>query len=167
MKGMNRCKKFIGKISLTISFSIIIFIINLITTIIAGGLVYFLVYVGIVNDKNIQNKMLLPIITLISCIIIGIVVSTISSRIVLKRIRQFIEATAKLSRGDFTTRLNIKYPPEFIVLSKNFNLMAEELGSMEVLRTDFINNFSTVVNLLQGNISKVFKLCFRAVFSSL
>ena len=52
------------------------------------------------------------------------------------------EATAKLSRGDFTTRLNIKYPPEFIVLSKNFNLMAEELGSMEVLRTDFINNFS-------------------------
>ena len=142
MKGMNRCKKFIGKISLTISFSIIIFIINLITTIIAGGLVYFLVYVGIVNDKNIQNKMLLPIITLISCIIIGIVVSTISSRIVLKRIIQFIEATAKLSRGDFTTRLNIKYPPEFIVLSKNFNLMAEELGSMEVLRTDFINNFS-------------------------
>ena len=70
MKGMNRCKKFIGKISLTISFSIIIFIINLIITIIAGGLVYFLVYVGIVNDKNIQNKMLLPIITLISCIII-------------------------------------------------------------------------------------------------
>ena len=57
MKGMNRCKKFIGKISLTISFSIIIFIINLITTIIAGGLVYFVVYVGIVNDKNIPiNK---------------------------------------------------------------------------------------------------------------
>ena len=30
-----------------------------------------------------------------------------------------------------------------------------------------INAVCTVVNLLQGNISKVFKLCFRAVFSSL
>ena len=142
MKGMHRCRKFIGKLSLTISFSIIIFIINLITTIIAGGLIYFLVCVGVINDGNIENKMLLPIITLISCIIIGVVVSTISSKVVLKRIRQFIEATGKLSRGDFSTRLNIKYPPEFIVLSKNFNRMAEELGSMEVLRTDFINNFS-------------------------
>ncbi len=86
--------------------------------------------------------MVVPIITLMSCVIIGIVVSTISSRVVLKRIRQFIEATGRLSRGDFSTRLNIKYPPEFIVLSKNFNRMAEELGGMEVLRTDFINNFS-------------------------
>lgn len=142
MKGMHRCGKFIGKLSLTISFSIIIFIINLITTAITGGLVYFLFCIGILDDENIKHNMVVPIITLMACVIIGVVVSTISSRVVLKRIRQFIEATGRLSRGDFSTRLNIKYPPEFIVLSKNFNRMAEELGGMEVLRTDFINNFS-------------------------
>lgn len=142
MKGMHSCGKFIGRLSLTISFSVIIFIINLITSTITGGLVYFLFCIGILDDENIKNNMVVPIITLMACVIIGIVVSTISSKVVLKRIRQFIEATGRLSRGDFSTRLNIKYPPEFIVLSKNFNRMAEELGSMEVLRTDFINNFS-------------------------
>ncbi|MDO4536306.1 MAG: HAMP domain-containing sensor histidine kinase [Clostridium perfringens] len=142
MKGMNRCGKFIGKLGLTISFSISIFIINLITTAITAWLVYFLFCIGILDDDNIKHNMVVPMITLMSCVIIGIVVSTISSKVVLKRIRHFIEATGRLSRGDFSTRLNIKYPPEFIVLSKNFNRMAEELGGMEVLRTDFINNFS-------------------------
>lgn len=142
MSRMDRYKKFIGKIGLTISFSISIFIINIITTAITGGLIYFLFYIGILDDENIKHNMVIPIITLMSCVIIGIIVSTISSKIMLKRIRQFIEATGKLSRGDFSTRLNIKYPPEFKVLSKNFNKMAEELGRMEVLRTDFINNFS-------------------------
>lgn len=71
-----------------------------------------------------------------------VIVSSCSSRVVLKNIREFIEATEKLSRGDFSARLNIKKPPEFQILSKNFNAMAEELGGIEVLRTDFINNFS-------------------------
>ena len=86
--------------------------------------------------------MVLPVITLVSCILIGVIVSACSSRIVLKNVREFIEATEKLSRGDFSARLNIKRPPEFRILSKNFNAMAKELGGIEVLRTDFINNFS-------------------------
>ena len=81
-------------------------------------------------------------ITLVSCMLVGVIVSSCSSRVVLKNIREFIEATEKLSRGDFSARLNIKKPPEFQILSKNFNAMAEELGGIEVLRTDFINNFS-------------------------
>lgn len=136
---MNRLKRRIG---LTLTFSFSIFIINLITTFIVGVLIYFLFSIGVIKNKNIQHTMVLPILTLIACIIIGIVVSTCSSRVVLKNIREFIEATDKLSRGDFSARLNIKHPPEFNVLSKNFNKMAEELGGIEVLRTDFINNFS-------------------------
>ena len=55
---------------------------------------------------------------------------------------QFIEATNRLASGDFSARLNITHPPEYRVLSDNFNHMAEELAGIEVLRTDFINNFS-------------------------
>ena len=97
---------------------------------------------GILNENTIENVMVLPIMTLIASIIIGVIVSACSSRIVLKNVREFITATDKLSKGDFSARLNIKRPPEFKVLSKNFNKMAEELGGIEVLRTDFINNFS-------------------------
>lgn len=136
---MNKLK---DKINLTLSFSISIFIINLVTIVIVTILIYCLFRIGILNEKNIQNKMILPITTLVACIIIGSIVSSISSRFVLKNVRKFIEATDKLSRGDFSTRLNMKKPPEFKFLSENFNLMAEELGGIEVLRTDFINNFS-------------------------
>ena len=124
---------------LSLLFSIII---NLITTVITGVLMYISFALGILNEKNITDIMVLPIITLVSCILIGVVVSACSSRVVLKNVIEFIEATDKLSRGDFSARLNIRKPPEFRILSKNFNTMAEELGSIEVLRTDFINNFS-------------------------
>ena len=123
-------------------FGISIFIINLITTIITGFLMYLSFFLGILNENTIENVMVLPIMTLIASIIIGVIVSACSSRIVLKNVREFITATDKLSKGDFSARLNIKRPPEFKVLSKNFNKMAEELGGIEVLRTDFINNFS-------------------------
>ena len=136
---MNKISK---RITLSMHFGIFIFIINLITTFITGVLMYLLFSIGILNEKNITGIMVLPIITLVSCILIGVVVSACSSRAVLKNVREFIEATDKLSRGDFSARLNIRKPPEFRILSKNFNTMAKELGGIEVLRTDFINNFS-------------------------
>ena len=136
---MNKISK---RITLSMHFGIFIFIINLITTFITGVLMYLLFFIGILNEKNIKSVMVLPIITLVSCILIGTIVSACSSRVALKNIREFIEATDKLSRGDFSARLNINKPPEFKILSKNFNAMAKELGGIEVLRTDFINNFS-------------------------
>ena len=136
---MNKISKII---TLSMHFGIFIFIINLITTFITGVLMYLLFSIGILNEKNIKSVMVLPIITLVSCILIGTIVSACSSRVALKNIREFIEATDKLSRGDFSARLNINKPPEFKILSKNFNAMAKELGGIEVLRTDFINNFS-------------------------
>ena len=136
---MNKISK---RITLSMHFGIFIFIINLITTFITGVLMYLLFSIGILNERNIKSRMVLPVITLVSCILIGVIVSACSSRVALKNIREFIEATDKLSRGDFSARLNINKPPEFKILSKNFNAMAKELGGIEVLRTDFINNFS-------------------------
>lgn len=136
---MNKVKKRVG---LTLSFIISIVLINLITTIIVGALMYILFDIGILNQENINSVMVLPILTLIALTIIGAVVSAFSSKLILKNIREFIEGTEKLSRGDFSVRINIKHPSEFKILSENFNLMAKELGGIEVLRTDFINNFS-------------------------
>lgn len=136
---MNRINK---RITLTMHFGILIFIINLITTVITAILMYASFSVGILNSKNITSGMVLIIMTLIASMIIGIIVSVCSSKALLKNVRQFIEATEKLSRGDFSARLNLRRPPEFRLLSENFNRMAKELGGIEVLRTDFINNFS-------------------------
>ena len=59
-----------------------------------------------------------------------------------KAVEDFIIASNQLANGDFSARLNITHPSEFKMMSDNFNHMAKELGSIEVLRSDFINNFS-------------------------
>ena len=42
----------------------------------------------------------------------------------------------------FPPRLTFTRFPEFLALRDSFNRMAEELNSIEMLRSDFINNFS-------------------------
>lgn len=139
---MNMIKRLTGKIGLSLYFSLAVFIIFLITVLITGVLVYLLTVFGVLNERIIQDFKVLTFIILIACIMIGTVTSGLASRRMLKSIRTFIDATNQLAGGDFTTRLQLNNPPEFKILSANFNRMADELGGIEILRTDFINNFS-------------------------
>ena len=55
------------------------------------------------------------------------------------------KAIKKLAGGDFSVRVNLSNriaSYEFEELSASFNSMAEQLGSVEMLRSDFVNNFS-------------------------
>ena len=135
-------KKLLSKIGLSLYFALCLFIIHLITL----AVTWTLLYMGISFNwmsETIQDQPCVVIgITLVSCIIIGFIIFAIASRKVIATICQFIEATNRLASGDFSARLNITHPPEYRVLSDNFNHMAEELAGIEVLRTDFINNFS-------------------------
>lgn len=51
-----------------------------------------------------------------------------------------------MANGDFTVRVNHAehgyVPREMVEFEQNFNKAAEELGGTEILRKDFINNFS-------------------------
>lgn len=131
-----------GRISLPIYFSIAVFFIFLITVSITGLLFYIAHFLGLLNDEIAHDGTYFPVILLISCTIIGTTISAVTSRRMVQTIRMFIDATDRLASGDFSIRLKLKGPPEFQVLSENFNRMAEELGGIEILRTDFINNFS-------------------------
>jgi signal transduction histidine kinase len=73
---------------------------------------------------------------------VGTIVTLIFGRVPLKPLRKVITAINQLARGDFTTRLNVSHPPELKELADSFNCMAQELGGIEMLRTDFVNNFS-------------------------
>jgi signal transduction histidine kinase len=67
-------------------------------------------------------------------------------RIPLKPVNQIIDRLKKLSEGDFDTE--IEFSPlmnklsSFSELSESFNRLAKELKNTEMLRGDFINNFS-------------------------
>lgn len=135
-------KKLGSRLSLPLIFSLAVFTIFLITVIVTGLLFYLADVFGLINEEIIKDGSVVPLLILIACTIIGTAISAVTSRRMVKSIRTFIDATDRLAGGDFSMRLQLTRPPEFRILSENFNRMAEELGGIEILRTDFINNFS-------------------------
>lgn len=135
-------KKLLGKVGLSLKFSLAVFMILSLTMLISGGLMSVVIHIGLVPKNIIENTRMIPIVTLIASIIIGTIISILFSKSMIRNVEQFVKASNQLASGDFTAKLNMKAPLEFKIISDNFNHMAKELGSIEVLRADFINNFS-------------------------
>lgn len=74
--------------------------------------------------------------------VIGAAVAAAFSRIPLKPLRKIAEAADRLAAGDFSARINLKMGGELQELNTSFNNMANELEQSQMLRSDFINNFS-------------------------
>lgn len=78
--------------------------------------------------------------------IIGVMIASLSGKFLVRPFNQLINQMNRLASGDFTARLEYGMPlkkhPTFAELSESFNTMAQELESTEILRGDFVNNFS-------------------------
>lgn len=61
-------------------------------------------------------------------------------------VERILAATEKIARGDFSVRLTPTHPygrqDEYDAIMENLNILAEELGKSEILKTDFIANVS-------------------------
>ncbi len=131
-----------NRLRLSLQFSLIVFMILLVTSVIMSLLFILVERTGFITKIALHGIHIPILIFIVISLIIGTVVSFFMSRFPLKPIRRIIQATDTLAKGDFSTRLAIANPPELKALADSFNRMAQELGSIEVLRTDFINNFS-------------------------
>jgi signal transduction histidine kinase len=127
-------------ISMAFVFSITTFFIFITTALISAIIGYFLTTTSGLGVK--QNAFLFVLISLLISVVIGTVISIISGPKLLRPFKQIVKAMNKLAGGDFSVRLNFTRPPEFQVVSESFNRMAKELGGIEVLRNDFVDNFS-------------------------
>lgn len=75
------------------------------------------------------------------------VVDAIRRKFTVERpVKKILDATEKITDGNFSVRIEdsrfLYTQNEFDVIIQNLNKMAEELGSIETLRTDFISNVS-------------------------
>ncbi len=81
-----------------------------------------------------------------SCILIAVSIVIAVRLALVKPILQMVQAMNQLAAGDFTVRLQPKpsgyEPTEIKEFKAAFNKAAEELSGTELLRKDFINNFS-------------------------
>lgn len=137
---MDKLKSYFKKFRLTLLFALVVFIIMLFTMILLFLTIHLMIHFGIVPNEKV-DKLPLFLFSIVS-LGIGTVLSIIFSTKPLKPIREIMAATDRIADGDYSVRLSLKGPEEFRTLSDKFNHMAEELGSVEMLRTDFVGNFS-------------------------
>lgn len=131
-----------NRLNMTLLFSSFVCGIFLITTMIIGIISFILNQLGVPGLLGNLTRPGMVLVVLVSCVLVGTLVSFALSRIPLKPIRRLINMTNELAAGDFDVRLEIDRPPELQELAESFNRMAQELGSIEMLRSDFVNNFS-------------------------
>ncbi len=88
-------------------------------------------------------------------ITIGIVLTLFINKMYLAPTIKLNDSMSKVAKGDFTVRLEDKMLiKETANMYKNFNLMVEELGSLETIQSDFVSNvsheFKTPINAIEG-----------------
>ena len=75
-------------------------------------------------------------------LIMGLIFAVIVSRIMLRPATKLIDGLSKLSQGEYSTRIEYKDNSAMATVYESFNNLAKELQKTEILRSDFVNNFS-------------------------
>ena len=136
-------KKFDRKeLPIQILTTILAFLILLISGVLA---IVALVIAKMINDKFFITTAPMTLIAtaLIISTIIGTAIGLFASRHYFKPLDRLIKSQKKVAKGDFSVRVSAPDNDNLITeLIHGFNVMVEELGSTEMFRNDFINNFS-------------------------
>ena len=120
------------RMSLTLLFSLVVFVILLVAIGLAVLAVHILMWTGVIRsvDDDIDITYIALIMFAVS-IFIGSVIVFFSSRIPLKPINNMINKMNSLAAGDFKARLEfggaLGYHPAFREITDSFNKMAAEL----------------------------------------
>jgi len=133
-------EKTVKKFQLALVFASIVSLILFITMLFIFAVLFILSRLGKSPfDEGIYAALFL--FALIS-LVIGTLMAFLLSHVPLGPIHVIGQAADKIASGDFNVRIKLKGPYEIVRLGERFNHMAEELGSVEILRSDFVNSFS-------------------------
>ncbi len=137
-----------SRVSLTLLFAGAVFAILLAMLIVVGGFTLILVNVGVLRNGEfgLVNGNQLVLLMLLISFVIGAAFAFLFGRLFTKPVNTIINMMNRLAAGDFKPRISVEGRlgkiPVVTELASSFNTMAEELDNTEMLRSDFINNFS-------------------------
>ncbi len=135
------------RLSITLLFAGLVFVFLFLTMLLIVVAIMILVHAGVlqVGQSVPKTDGFIMIIALIS-IVSGTILAATVGRLPLRPVNDIINAMNRLAVGDFKTRLSyhgkLGRLPAAQEFADSFNKMASELESTEMLRSDFINNFS-------------------------
>ena len=78
----------------------------------------------------------------LASLVIGIMTAAMVSRIPIKSFQRLLDGMNQMAQGDYTVRLRSGHSAIGHKLTDSFNTLAAELQNTEMLRSDFVNNFS-------------------------
>ncbi len=142
-RGKNKKKSF--NFSLTIVLGLVVFAVLIVSLGLSSALTFILIKTGMLEEEFGQNSQsYIVLFMVVASAFLGALASFFGSKIILRPIRRIIKSMDELASGDFTARMEISDArlKAFKALSLKFNTLAEELQNTEMLRSDFINNFS-------------------------
>lgn len=137
-----------GRLSLTLLIALLVFALQLFSVLAAIGIIVILMRTGII--KEISEELISPINLLFLMaavsLLAGALAATSSGKFILRPVNRLIDQMNRLASGDFKARIKFGKPiaahPAFQEFETSFNKMAQELENTQMLRADFINNFS-------------------------
>lgn len=136
------------RLALTMLVTAIVVAVTLATFLLVGLGVYLLIYFGIFTgpDETIPSAARIILVFAVSCFFVSAIITFFVSKIPLAPVNRLINHVNRLAGGDYKSRVEIgeiwtKHPSINELLS-SLNRLSEELESTEMLRSDFINNFS-------------------------
>lgn len=136
---MNKNQK--NQLILALLISLFTFFIMCFTVLLEFVIISLLIYFDLISSKG-PNLYFVIIGLSIGSIFIGTLISFILGRIPLKPVMKLIEGMQLLADGHYETRIHLGKNKIEKDLTQNFNHLANELQNTELLRTDFVNNFS-------------------------
>lgn len=145
MKNKKKRKTASLYVYITMSFLAILIIVLLIHVLAFGILNQRLFEIPIreiLKDARVQEIFISVRTATIYSVVIGIALILVMASHIIKPLRKITEATKKIATGNLKVKVDIDRNDEIGKLAHNFNIMVDELNSIEYLRKDFISNIS-------------------------
>lgn len=135
------------RFSLTLTFAVLIFIVLVCALAFATALLFLMSGTGALDSQDDSISLGTIVLVLIGfSIFFGATFSLALASVPLRSLNSFIDNMNRLAAGKYSTRMEFKGAlanhKVIIEIKDSFNKLAEELEKTEMLRSDFINNFS-------------------------
>lgn len=121
-------------------FTLCVFVILLVTILVFSGIEILLERTRIVDIT--YGRLVIVIICAAASVFVGSFITAVSIQLPMLPVKKLIRGMTQLANGHFEERIQFREMSAMKEVGDAFNVLASELQNTEMLRSDFVNNFS-------------------------